>query len=49
MANQPLMDLSKIKAARSEKDLAAFPISEVELCERYEALFSAAVNVQKAH
>lgn len=44
MANQPIMDLSKLKASRSSKELKAFPIPEKELCERYEALFSAAVN-----
>ncbi len=44
MANQPLMDLTQLKAARADKELTAFPIPEQELCERYEALFTAAVN-----
>ncbi len=43
-STQPLMDLSKIKAERGERELVSFPISDKELCERYEALFTAAVN-----
>ncbi len=38
------MDLSKLKATRGKRKLEAFPIPEKELCERYEALFTAAVN-----
>lgn len=41
---QPLMDLSKLKEARAEREQVAFPIPERKLCERYEALFTAAVN-----
>lgn len=44
MAQQTGMNLSKLKAERGERELTEFPIPEKELCERYEALFSAAVN-----
>ncbi len=42
--NKPGMQLDALKAARADRSLAALPISDKELCERYEALFSAAVN-----
>lgn len=38
------MKLDQFKAARAERELKPFPISDQELCERYEALFTAAVN-----
>ncbi len=38
------MDLEALKASRGKRELAPFPIPEQELCERYEALFTAAVN-----
>jgi regulator of RNase E activity RraA len=44
MMNQPGMQLDALKAARNERSLAALPVSDGELCERYEALFTAAVN-----
>lgn len=39
-----MMKLDQFKAARGERELKPFPISDQELCERYEALFTAAVN-----
>jgi len=39
-----MMKLDKLKAARGERELKPFPIPDRELCERYEALFTAAVN-----
>jgi 4-hydroxy-4-methyl-2-oxoglutarate aldolase len=39
-----MMNLDAIKASRSGRELKPFPISDQELCERYEALFTAAVN-----
>jgi len=44
MTPQPGMKLDKLRAARGEKELKPFPIPDKELCERYEALFTAAVN-----
>ena len=38
------MDLQKLKASRSQKELKTFPIDEKELCERYEKLYTGAVN-----
>jgi regulator of RNase E activity RraA len=38
------MKLDHFKAVRSERQLQPFPITDKELCERYEALFTAAVN-----
>ena len=38
------MDLKALKASRGERKLTPFPIPDKELCERYEALFTAAVN-----
>ncbi|MFP4358955.1 MAG: hypothetical protein ACLFSZ_11050 [Puniceicoccaceae bacterium] len=38
------MDLEELKASRGERELKPFPIPDEELCERYEALFTAAVN-----
>jgi len=38
------MDLAAFKASRETRSLEAFPIPTRELCERYEALFTAAVN-----
>lgn len=38
------MDLSAFKASRAGQRLEDFPIPTRELCERYEALFTAAVN-----
>lgn len=39
-----MMKLDQLKAARSERALNPLPISDKELCDRYEALFTAAVN-----
>lgn len=39
-----MMKLDQLKAARGERTLEPFPIADRELCERYEALFTAAVN-----
>lgn len=39
-----MMKLDLLKEARSEKVQVEFPISEKELCDRYEKLFTAAVN-----
>jgi 4-hydroxy-4-methyl-2-oxoglutarate aldolase len=39
-----MMKIDQLKAARTEKALMPFPIPDRELCERYEALFTAAVN-----
>jgi len=41
---QPLMQLDALKSARETKELKPLPIPYGELCERYEALFTAAVN-----
>lgn len=41
---QPIMQLDALKASRAERELEPFLISDKELCERYEALFTAAVN-----
>ncbi len=38
------MNLDQLKAARGERELKPFPIADEELCQRYEALFTAAVN-----
>ncbi|WP_207671279.1 hypothetical protein [Paenibacillus cymbidii] len=38
------MDLEQLKADRGARELAPLPISEQELCDRYEATFTAAVN-----
>ncbi len=38
------MKLDQLKAARAERKLQPFPIPDTELCDRYEALFTAAVN-----
>lgn len=38
------MNLDRLKAARGERELLPFPVADKELCERYEALFTAAVN-----
>lgn len=38
------MKLDDFKAARAEREPRPFPISDKELCTRYEALFTAAVN-----
>ncbi|GEM_PF-457451 len=43
-STQPSMDLDALKAARGERQIEPFPISDKELCDRYEALFTAAVN-----
>lgn len=42
--NQPIMKLDSLKAARAKREIAQLPISDEELCARYEALFTAAVN-----
>ncbi len=44
MTPQPQMQLDALKAARGVRELKPLPIAERELCERYEALFTAAVN-----
>jgi 4-hydroxy-4-methyl-2-oxoglutarate aldolase len=44
MTTQPGMKLNKLKEGRAAKPLTPFPISDKELCERYEALFTAAVT-----
>lgn len=44
MTAKPGMDLRTFKEARNVKEPAPFPIPVQELCERYEALFTAAVN-----
>ena len=44
MTKKPLMNLDAFKASRAEREIVEFPIPERELCERYEALFTAAVN-----
>lgn len=44
MTQPPAMQLDALKAARGQRELQPLPISEKELCERYEALFTAAVN-----
>jgi regulator of RNase E activity RraA len=38
------MKLDVLKKARAGKELVTLPISDAELCERFEALFTAAVN-----
>ena len=38
------MDLQKLIDSRSKKELKSFPIDEKELCERYEKLYTGAVN-----
>lgn len=40
----PRMNLDRLKAARAPQPLVDFPIPTAELCDRYEALFTAAVN-----
>lgn len=44
MTPQPLMKLDALKEARAERDLQPLPVPDNELCRRYEALFTAAVN-----
>lgn len=44
MTQPPAMQLDALKAARGQRELQPLPIPEKELCERYEALFTAAVN-----
>lgn len=44
MTTQPLMKLDALKAARADRDIQPLPIPDAELCARYEALFTAAVN-----
>jgi regulator of RNase E activity RraA len=44
MSQQPAMKLDALKASREAGDLNPLPIGDGELCERYEALFTAAVN-----
>lgn len=45
MEKKSLMDLDKLIAARDNKvELKKFPISDKELCDRYEKVFTAAVN-----
>lgn len=39
-----MMHLDQLKAARAERELKPLPIPDKELCDRYEALFTAAVN-----
>lgn len=39
-----MMKLDQLKAARAERETVSYPIPTKELCERYEALFTAAVN-----
>ncbi len=39
-----MMNLDQLKAARGARELKDFPIPLAELCQRYEALFTAAVN-----
>ncbi len=41
---QTAMKLDGLKEARGERAIKPLPISERELCDRYEALFTAAVN-----
>lgn len=41
---QPVMKLEGLKEARGERPIKPLPIPEKELCNRYEALFTAAVN-----
>lgn len=43
-SDKPLMKLGAFAASRAERTLEPFPIPDRELCERYEALFTAAVN-----
>lgn len=38
------MNIDQFKAARADRTLETFPIPDGELCERYEALFTAAIN-----
>ncbi len=38
------MKLDGLKEARGERPIKPFPVSEEEMCHRYEALFTAAVN-----
>ncbi|MEX2605719.1 MAG: RraA family protein [Kiritimatiellia bacterium] len=45
MSNEVKMELDKLKARRAEgRELCELSISDQELCERYEKLFTAAVN-----
>jgi 4-hydroxy-4-methyl-2-oxoglutarate aldolase len=44
MKSQPTMNLEAFKAMRAERKLEPLAIPDQELCERYEALFTAAVN-----
>jgi 4-hydroxy-4-methyl-2-oxoglutarate aldolase len=44
MNTKPIMNLEAFKAMRAERKLEPLPIPDHELCERYEALFTAAVN-----
>ncbi|NLC44991.1 MAG: RraA family protein [Clostridiales bacterium] len=38
------IDLENLKESRTMRELKSFPINEQELCERYEALYTGAVN-----
>lgn len=42
--SEPIMNIEQLKEARAPRELAPFPIHVKELCERYEELFTAAVN-----
>jgi len=44
MNSKPTMNLDAFKAMRAERKLEPLAIPDQELCERYEALFTAAVN-----
>ena len=38
------MDLEKLKASRAKKERVDFPVSEKELCDRLEVLYTGAIN-----
>jgi regulator of RNase E activity RraA len=38
------MNLEKLIALREQKEIKPFPISDVEICERYEKLYTGAIN-----
>lgn len=45
MSKEVKMDLDQLKARRAEgQEICELPVSDTELCERFEALFTAAVN-----
>jgi 4-hydroxy-4-methyl-2-oxoglutarate aldolase len=44
MADKNLMKLDKLREKLDKIEMAEFPISEAELCDRYERLYTGAVN-----